>query len=213
MLRYFIANKPFNTICQFTPDVEGQKTLADLDFDLPKDVYAIGRLDMDSEGLLLLSNDRSLNHKLLNPQFAHDRTYLSLIENVPNEDSLNRFRAGLSIKVEKKNYDTLPAQCRQIEDPSVYFDGNPVWERVPKPKSSANQPMSWLEVCLTEGKNRQVRKMCAAIGHPCLRLIRVKIKDLELGNLQPNVVLELERSFVYEKIGLSNSMNKTRIFT
>ncbi|MDZ7876700.1 MAG: pseudouridine synthase [Saprospiraceae bacterium] len=189
--RYFIANKPFDTICQFSQEVAGQKTLANLNFTFPKDVYPIGRLDQDSEGLLLLTSDRSLNHRLLNPQFAHRRTYLAQIEGIPNPESLEKFRKGVTIKIEKKLYDTLPAECKPVEDPSVYFDNQPLWVRLPLPKSSGNKPMSWLEVTLTEGKNRQVRRMCAAIGHPCLRLIRIKIVDLSLSNLQPDEVKEL----------------------
>jgi 23S rRNA pseudouridine2457 synthase len=190
--RYFVANKPFNTICQFSQEVEGQMTLADLNTTLPKDVYPIGRLDQDSEGLLLLTSDRSLNHRLLNPQFAHRRTYLAQIEGVPTEEALAQFRKGVTIKIEKKLYDTLPAECQPVEDPSVYFDNLPIWTRLPMPKSSGNKPMSWLEVTLTEGKNRQVRRMCAAIGHPCLRLIRVSMMDLKLGILQPNEVREMD---------------------
>ncbi len=200
--RYFIANKPFNTICQFSQEVEGQKTLADLDFEFPKDVYPIGRLDQDSEGLLLLTSDRSLNHRLLNPQFAHKRTYLAQIEDIPTPESLEKFRKGVTIKLEKKTYDTLPADCQPIDDPSVYFDNFPIWQRFPKPKASGNKPMSWLEVTLTEGKNRQVRRMCAAIGHPCLRLIRVQIMDLKLGNLQPNHVKEFEKEVILNLLGM-----------
>jgi 23S rRNA pseudouridine2457 synthase len=192
LFRYFIANKPFNTICQFSEEVAGQPTLADLNYTFPKDAYPIGRLDQDSEGLLLLTNDRSLNHRLLNPKFAHRRTYLAQIEGIPSPESLEKFRNGVTIKIEKKLYDTLPAECQRVEDPSVYFDNQPIWTRLPLPKSSGNKPMSWLEVTLTEGKNRQVRRMCAAIGHPCLRLIRVSIMDLNIGNLQPNEVKEMD---------------------
>ena len=197
LFRYFIANKPFNTICQFSQEVAGQKTLADLDFTFPKDVYPIGRLDQDSEGLLLLTSDRSLNHRLLNPQFAHKRTYLAQIEGIPTPEALEKFRNGVTIKIEKKLYDTLPADCQPVEDPSPYFDEKPLWTRLPLPKASGNKPMSWLEVTLTEGKNRQVRRMCSAIGHPCLRLIRVSIMDLKLGNLQPNDVKELEQNEMF----------------
>ena len=197
LFRYFIANKPFNTICQFSQEVAGQKTLADLDFTFPKDVYPIGRLDQDSEGLLLLTSDRSLNHRLLNPQFAHKRTYLAQIEGIPTPEALEKFKNGVTIKIEKKLYDTLPADSQPVADPSVYLDGKPLWTRLPLPKASGNKPMSWLEVTLTEGKNRQVRRMCSAIGHPCLRLIRVSIMDLKLGDLQPNDVKELKQSEIF----------------
>ncbi len=197
LFRYFIANKPFNTICQFSEEVAGQATLAHLNFTFPKDAYPIGRLDQDSEGLLLLTSDRSLNHHLLNPQFAHKRTYLAQIEGIPTAEALGKFRNGVSIKIEKKLYDTLPAQCKSVEDPSVYFDNQPIWTRLPLPKASGNKPMSWIEVTLTEGKNRQVRRMCAAIGHPCLRLIRTSIMDLKLGDLQPNEVKELNAEAIF----------------
>jgi 23S rRNA pseudouridine2457 synthase len=202
LFRYFIANKPFNTICQFSQEVEGQATLADLNFTFPKDAYPIGRLDQDSEGLLLLTSDRSLNHRLLNPQFAHKRTYLAQIEGIPTEESLENFRKGVTIKVEKKLYNTLPAECKSVKDPSVYFDNLPIWTRLPLPKSSGNKPMSWIEVTLTEGKNRQVRRMCAAIGHPCLRLIRVSMMDLKLDNLQPNEVKEMDAETMLGFLGM-----------
>ena len=202
MFRYFIANKPYNVICQFTPKFEGQQTLANLNFAFPKDVYAIGRLDIDSEGLLLLTNDRKLNHALLNPQFAHERTYLAQVQETPSEEKLEQFRNGLDVKIEKKLIHTLPAKCRVIEDLTVFFNGQDVWERIPPPIPTAYKPMSWLEVALIEGKYRQVRRMCAKIEHPCLRLMRVRIADLCLGDLAVNDVLELERDFVYQKLGL-----------
>lgn len=202
MFRYFIANKPYNVICQFTADSEGQKTLADLNFTFPKDVYAIGRLDLDSEGLLLLTSDRSLNHRLLNPQFAHERTYLIQVEDVMTDTALQLLREGVDIKIDKKIHHTLPAKARLIEDPSLYFNQKPIWERDPPAKSSGNKPMSWVEITLTEGKNRQVRRMCAKVGHACLRLIRVKIVDLSLGDLGVNEVIELNKNDMYNLLKL-----------
>jgi 23S rRNA pseudouridine2457 synthase len=198
MFKYYIANKPYNIICQFTPDAEGQKTLADLNFDFPKDVYPIGRLDLDSEGLLLLTNDRSLNHRLLNPQFAHERTYLAQVEGIMTDEILEKFRNRLDIKIEKKIYHTLPAKINRVEDPSVFFNNKSIWERDPPAKASGNKPMSWVEITLTEGKNRQVRRMCAKVEHACLRLIRVKIVDLELGDLAINEVREIEAEEIYK---------------
>ena len=203
MFRYFIANKPFNVLCQFTQEKEGQRTLADLNFEFPKDVYPIGRLDLDSEGLLLMTNDRKLNHTLLNPQFAHERTYLSLVQDAPTDEALEQFRNGLDIKIEKKRHNTLPCCCNRVEDLTPFFNGNEVWERVPPPMPQAWKQMVWLEVILIEGKYRQVRRMCAKIQHPCLRLIRVKIANLTIGDLQPNEVLELDRDFVYAQLGLT----------
>ncbi len=198
MFKYYIANKPFNIICQFTPDAQGQKTLADLNFDFPKDVYPIGRLDLDSEGLLLLTNDRSLNHRLLNPQFAHERTYLAQVEGIITDEALQKLRAGVDIKIEKKMYLTLPAKARRIDEPSLFFNNKPIWERDPPAKSSGNKPMSWVEITLTEGKNRQVRRMCAKVEHACLRLIRVNIVDLELGDLAINEVREIDADDIYK---------------
>ena len=203
MFRYFIANKPYNMICQFTPDYERQRTLANLNFAFSKDVYPIGRLDIDSEGLLLMTNDRKLNHTLLNPQFAHERTYLAQVQETPIEEKLQQFRNGLEVKIEKKLINTLPCQCRVVEDLTPFFNGKEVWERDPPPIPSAYKPMSWLEVALIEGKYRQVRRMCAKIEHPCLRLIRVKIANLTLGDLPVNEVLELEHDFVYHQLGLN----------
>ena len=200
MFRYFIANKPYNVICQFTAESEGQMTLASLNFDFPKDVYPIGRLDLDSEGLLLLTSDRSLSHRLLNPQFAHERTYLTQVEGIVSEKTLLEMQLGLDIKLEKKIYRTLPCRVEVIDDPSVFFNKMPVWERIPAAKSSGNKPMSWLAITLIEGKNRQVRRMCAKINHPCLRLIRVKIADLAIENLAINDVLELTKDEVYARL-------------
>lgn len=204
MYRYFIANKPYNVICQFTQSEEGQSTLTDLDFDFPKDVYPIGRLDLDSEGLLLLTNDRKLNHILLNPQFAHERTYLAQVENIVTPAALAQLQTGVDIKIEKKIYHTLPCKAQAVEQDALpsYLGGSELWKRTPAAKASGNKPMSWIEITLTEGKNRQVRRMCAKVLHPCLRLIRVKMVDLTLGNLQPNEVKELERDDIYAKLKL-----------
>ena len=197
MYRYFIANKPYNLICQFTQEHAGQKTLADLNFNFPKDAYPIGRLDLDSEGLLLLTNDRSLNHTLLNPQFAHERTYLAQVEDIITDTALQQLREGIDIKIEKKIHHTLPAKAQRIEDPNLYFNGQPIWQREPPAKASGNKPMSWLEISLIEGKNRQVRRMCAKVEHACLRLIRVKIGNLLLDDLMPNEVKELSKIEMY----------------
>ena len=202
MFRYFIAHKPYNVICQFTPDVEGQKTLSDLDFTFPKDAYAIGRLDLDSEGMLLLSNDGSLNHRLLNPKFAHERTYLVQVEDNITDEAINLMQSGVDIKIDKKIYHTLPCKVARVEDPSVFFDGKTIEQRDPPAKASGGKPTSWIAVTLTEGKNRQVRRMCAKVLHPCLRLIRVRMQDLAMGNLAINQVIELERDFVYQKLGI-----------
>ncbi len=203
-LHYFIANKPYNTVCRFTPESDGQQTLAHLNFNLPKDVYPVGRLDIDSEGLLLLTNDKKLNHTLLNPQFAHERTYLSLVQDRPTDETLENCQKGLEIKIEKKWITTLPCKVNRVEDPSVFFNGKAVWERIPPPIPQAWKQTTWLEMVLIEGKYRQVRRMCAKMEHPCLRLIRVKIANLKLNDLQPNEVLELDRDYIYDRLGVDS---------
>ena len=191
-MRYFITNKPYNMICQFTQEVEGQLTLMDLDFEFDKDVYPVGRLDLDSEGLLLLTNDRKLTHTLLAPQFQHSRTYLAQVEGIATDNNLDKLRNGVVIKLDKKKiHHTLPAKARNIMNIDAYFAPNKLWQRVPPARPSGQNPMSWIEIMLSEGKNRQVRKMCAAIGHPCLRLIRVGIVNLKLGDLPPGQVREI----------------------
>ena len=179
-------------ICQFTQEVAGQMTLADLKFNFDKDVYPVGRLDLDSEGLLLLTNDRKLTHTLLDPRFQHDRTYLAQVDGIASEESLEKIRNGVDIKLEKqKTHHTLPAKARLVNDIDAYFAPKKLWQRMPAARPSGQNPMSWIEIKLSEGKNRQVRKMCAAIGHPCLRLIRVGIVNLTIKDLRPGEVREI----------------------
>lgn len=176
--KYYIANKPYGMLSQFT-DSGGRKTLKDL-FDFPVDVYPVGRLDSDSEGLLLLSDDKTIVDYLLNPLRGHEREYFVQVEGVPNENDLKKFNDGIIIRGEK----TLPAKAKSISDP-----GFP--PRIPPIRERKNIPTSWISVILNEGKNRQVRKMTAAIGFPTLRLVRVRIKKIELGDLFPGSVREL----------------------
>ncbi len=161
-------HKPYGVLCQFTPDQPGQKTLADFGF--PAEVYPLGRLDMDSEGLLLLSDEPGLNHKLLDPATAHPRTYLAQVEGVPSQDAVaNLQRGGILIQ----DYRTRPCQARLLDsEPDVA-------PREPPIRFRQAIPTAWLELQLIEGKNRQVRRMTAALGFPTLRLIRVKIGKLE----------------------------------
>ena len=135
---------------------------------------------MDSEGLLLLSNDKVLVDYLLNPENSHEREYLAQVEGIPTEDEMNRFRKGLIIE----NKLTLPAKI-EIVEPANFS------ERVPPIRKRLNIPVCWLKVTLTEGRNRQVRKMTATIGHPTLRLIRTRIKNLDLGILKSGEIREL----------------------
>jgi 23S rRNA pseudouridine2457 synthase len=180
MKRYIVFNKPFDVLSQFTPE-SGARALNE--FNLPSDVYAAGRLDKDSEGLLLLTNDGVLIERLLNPKNEKPKTYWALVERLPTEEELERLRQGIKIE----DYITLPCQIKVLEpQPEVPPRDPPVRFR----KTVQDY---WVEITLTEGKNRQVRKMTAAIGHPTLRLIRKKIANLELGNLLPGEWKEISR--------------------
>ncbi len=169
---YYVINKPFDVLSQFT-DGLGRKTLSKYLGNL-KDVYPVGRLDLDSEGLLLLTNDTQLTNFILNPVNNHEREYLCQIEGIPNTSELEKLEQGVII--EKKL--TLPAKVKIIENPIV-------WDRIPPIRERKNIPTCWISVTLIEGRNRQVRKMTASIGHPTLRLIRVRIKNILLNDLQP----------------------------
>jgi 23S rRNA pseudouridine2457 synthase len=170
---YYVFNKPYNVICQFSPQ-EDKKTLADF-LKISKDVYPAGRLDYDSEGLLLLSNDNALKARLLDPAFAHEREYLAFVEGVPDRYEMDRFREGLAIE----GYKTKPAHIEIAEQPDWLTD------RIPPPRTYETKAYSWLRITLTEGKNRQVRKMTAAIGHPTLRLLRVRIMNIKIDGIAP----------------------------
>lgn len=183
MGRYILFNKPYGVLSQFTPE-DGARSLAE--FNLPKGVYAAGRLDKDSEGLLLLTDDGPLIEKLLNPKNEKQKTYWVLVERVPTEEELEKMRRGLRIE----DYTTKPCQVK-ILDPQPE-----VPPRDPPVRYRKTVQDVWLEVKIVEGKNRQVRKMTAAIGHPTLRLIRVKIGELELGNLKLGEWKEIDRSNV-----------------
>ena len=180
-------NKPFGVLSQFTPDHPGQRTLSEFHF--PKNVYPLGRLDRDSEGLLLLSDEPGLNTKLLDPTNAHPRTYWAQVEGEITESALEQLRAGIVIEGQK----TLSAQAKQIH-PDILPRNPPIRVR-------QNIPTSWLELTLHEGRNRQVRKMTASVGFPTLRLLRVAIGQFHLPNdLSPGQWRELsddERSRVF----------------
>lgn len=177
--RYFIVNKPFGVLCQFT-DPEGRKTLANLG-PFPPQVYPVGRLDFDSEGLVLLSDDGELKYALLAPSGGHSRTYLVQVERIPTESALERLRKG--VEVEGKI--TLTARV-DLLDTAPELPERPVPIRFRK-----NVPTAWIKLVLIEGRNRQVRKMTAAVGHPTLRLVRSELEGLTLDGLQPGQWREL----------------------
>jgi 23S rRNA pseudouridine2457 synthase len=177
-LYYYILNKPYGVLSQFT-DKLNRKTLSGF-FDFPKDVYPIGRLDQDSEGLLLLSNDKELVDFLLNPKNSHEREYYSQVEGIPSEDDLQKIRDGVVIEGKK----TLPAKAEIIDDPIFPPRKPPIFPR-------KNKDVCWISISVTEGRYRQVRKMTAAAGYPTLRLVRIRIKNILLGNLISGGVREL----------------------
>jgi len=175
-------HKPYGVLSQFTPDGSPNRPLAEFNF--PKGVYPIGRLDADSEGLLLLSDEPELNDRLLNPRHAHRRNYWVQVERVPTVEALSKLEHGLVIQGER----TLPCRARLLDpQPTLPLRDPPI--RVRK-----NVPDCWVELELIEGRNRQVRRMTAAIGHPTLRLIRMKIGELEMGELASGQWQELPLS-------------------
>jgi 23S rRNA pseudouridine2457 synthase len=181
-------HKPYGVLSQFTPDGSRHRPLAEFDF--PKGVYPLGRLDAESEGLLLLSDEAALNARLLHPTCGHYRTYWAQVERVPAREALAQLERGVVIGGRK----TLP--CR-----SWLLDPQPVMPpRVPPIRFRKNVPEAWIALELVEGKNHQVRRMTAAVGHPTLRLVRVKIGNFELGSLAPGVWRELaaaERAAIF----------------
>ncbi len=185
-MRYFLLYKPYGVLSQFTREHPDHRVLGDLS-DFPPDVYPAGRLDKDSEGLLLLTDDGQLKARLLSPQQGHRRTYYVQVEGVPDAEALEKLRTGVAIRLSKKMYRTRPAEARLLPYPPH------LPPREPPVRFRKTVPDSWLEIVLTEGKNRQVRRMCAAVGFPVLRLVRVKIGDLDLGGLQPGEIMELDK--------------------
>jgi 23S rRNA pseudouridine2457 synthase len=172
-LIYLLLNKPYGVLCQFSPSPQGHPTLTDF-VSLPN-IYPAGRLDHDSEGLLLLTDDGGLQHRLTDPKFAHPRTYWAQVEGSPTPQALNRLESGVRIS----GYNTRHARARTINEPPD------LWPRTPPIRYRANIPTSWIEITITEGRNRQVRRMTAAVGFPTLRLIRCAIGDLRVESLPP----------------------------
>jgi len=182
---YYAVNKPYGVLSQFR-DKFGRKTLSDT-FKIPNDVYPVGRLDLDSEGLIILTNDRKLTDYLLNPVNNHEREYYAQVEGIPSDDELKKLEAG--VVIEKKL--TLPAIAKMI-------DAVNVWERIPPIRERKEIPTAWISLTLHEGRNRQVRKMTASVGHPTLRLIRVRIKNILLNELKPGEMRQLTEKEISE---------------
>ena len=178
MSQYFIFHKPFQVLSQFSAEGD-KKTLSDFFQGISKNIYPVGRLDFDSEGLLLLTDDKTLTHQLLDPSFAHPRTYWVQVEGTITEEAIQQLQQGVTISIDGKKYRTKKATAKILkEDP-------PVTERNPTVRFRKSVPTSWISLTLTEGKNRQVRKMTAATGFPTLRLIRYAIGKLTLDGIAP----------------------------
>ena len=195
MPRYIVFHKPFGVLSKFS-DREGRLTLAKY-IPVP-DVYPAGRLDMKSEGLLLLSDDRRVLHRVTDPRWKLPKTYLVLVEGVPGDEALRRLRSGVVIK----GYRTAPAKAEIL----------PVSPEVPPRPVRAYGPTTWLRLTLREGKKHQVRRMTAAVGHPTLRLIRVAIGPISLGNLQPGEWRELtigERMALFQALQIPEGERRT----
>ena len=178
MARLIAFNKPFGVLTQFSGGGDGLKTLAD--FIDVKGVYPAGRLDKDSEGLLLLTDDGKLQARIADPKHKLEKTYLAQVEGIPNEAAIEALRKGVDLKDGR----TRPAKARRIDPPNI-------WARVPPIRERKSVPDCWIELMLREGRNRQVRRMLAAVGHPTLRLLRWRIGPVGLAGLTPGAWIEL----------------------
>jgi len=170
MNMYFVIHKPFGVISQFSPSGD-KRTLKDL-YDFPNDVYPVGRLDTDSEGLLIITNDKSITHKLMHPSRKKEKTYWVQVDGSITEEAINQLAKGVTINIKGKSHNTSKARVKHIPTPDIE-------DRDPPVRYRKNIPTSWISISITEGKNRQVRRMTAAVGFPTLRLIRVGIGKLE----------------------------------
>lgn len=192
MHRYFIINKPYNMVSQFKSPHK-VKLLGDLDFNFPEGTHAIGRLDSNSEGLLILTTNKKVTRLLFSSEKKHKRVYLAQVNNVVSKENLEKLRSGVSIRIEGGGFYMTP-EC------SVNVINNP--ESIYPFIANTNEfgLHTWIQIALYEGKFRQVRKMIHAVHHRCKRLIRISIEDLILGNLDPGKVREIEENIFFEKL-------------
>jgi 23S rRNA pseudouridine2457 synthase len=194
VLQYFVLNKPYGFVSQFT-DEGKHKGLQHL-IKLPKDVYPAGRLDSDSEGLLILTNDNFLKHHLLTPQFKHTRTYAVQVDGQATQVHLNLLRHGVQITIEGKPYKTLPPQNISLLNDIKFL------ERKPPVRFRKHIPTSWIQLTLIEGKNRQVRKMTASVGIPTLRLIRTGIEKIDIGDFRESELKEYNKADIFKMLNI-----------
>ncbi|WP_428664277.1 pseudouridine synthase [Runella sp.] len=200
--RYFIVNKPYDMHSQFT-GVEGRPMLGDLGYPFPEGTHCIGRLDHNSEGLLILTTNKKITRLLFKSEKPHRRRYLLQVYRELKAETLKQLEEGVVIRVKDNGiYKTAPCQVTIVEKPANLFQSG--WEY------PDNIPQTWLLMTLTEGKFRQIRKMMTVVKHRCLRLIRLSIENLSLENLQPGEVREIPEGEFFERI-FENQMNEKGI--
>jgi 23S rRNA pseudouridine2457 synthase len=193
--RYFILNKPYNMVSQFVSSHD-VKLLGDIDFEFPEGTHAIGRLDKNSEGLLLLTTNTKITRLLFQGKQPHSRTYLVQVRHKMTEETAQLLRNGIAISAQGglPDYITQPCSVKILDKPSYSFSsGYVLWPTVPN---------TWIEITLTEGKFHQVRKMVDAVHHGCKRLIRISIEDITLENIQPGEVMEIPEAAFFSKLKL-----------
>jgi 23S rRNA pseudouridine2457 synthase len=195
--RYFIINKPYNMVSQFiSPDKV--RLLGDLDFDFPEGTHAVGRLDNHSEGLLILTTNKRVTRLLFESEQPHKRTYLVTVRNIVTPETVEQLRNGVTIRIKGGvDWVTTPCQVEIVEKPAYIRPR----EQYPVKEFLAH---TWLQITLTEGKFHQVRKMVSAVNHHCLRLIRASIEDIELGDLPPGGVREMEETEFFRLLKIEN---------
>lgn len=191
--RYFVLNKPYGFLSQFTSEGKWQG-LGEL-YNFPKDVYPVGRLDADSEGLLILTNDTQVNYTLLHPKKSHKRTYLVQVEGAPDEGAIAMLLDGVTINTNGQQHFAKAIDASWVPAPAL-------WERTVPIRFRKNIPTSWLQITIGEGKNRQVRKMTAAVGFPTLRLVRTAIEAITVFDLDSGSVREYTKNEIYTLLSL-----------
>jgi 23S rRNA pseudouridine2457 synthase len=194
--RYFVIYKPFKMVSQFvSPDKVN--LLGDLDFDFPEGTHAIGRLDNNSEGLLILTTNKRVTKLLFESEKAHNRTYVVQVERNMTPETLQKLRTGISIRIKGGDYyTTAPCEVDIIDKPKDIVKRDHEFR--------ADLPQTWIRMTLTEGKYHQIRKMVSLVYHPCKRLIRVSIEDLVLGDMKPGEVREIDEEEFFEKLKIDN---------
>lgn len=199
MPRYFLIDKPYGCLSQFTRQADHHVVLGDL-YDFPPTVYPVGRLDRDSEGLLVLTDDKRLNAAVLAPRRHLPKTYWVRVEGSPDGETLNRLRTGVAIRIKKKTHPCAAVAVKILPDDAV----RNIPKRNPPVRYRKSVPDAWLELRLTEGKNRQVRRMCAAVGLPVLRLRRTGVGGLRLDDLAGEPVREVEAGWLFTRLGIDS---------